>query len=100
MNDRRFDTMSKRLGSGVSRRTVLKAMLGIGALSTTAALVQDQTEAARRGFSGPKFPWDVTPTPPVCFPDGEFCFLWEPDSCCSGICAAYPISPGGGICRS
>ena len=101
MDDDRFDSVSKTLRKGGNRRSLLKAMLGIGAVTATGAIVHGQTEAARRGFSGPHFPWPPAPTPttvPICEPDGGFCSLNDPEMCCSQKCIFNPNSPTGGYC--
>ena len=68
MNDQQFDEITRRLPSNVSRRSVLKGLLGLGAGVTTGAVVYGQTKAARRGFSGPKL--EVSPTAEVGCPVG------------------------------
>lgn len=99
MDDRDFDSIAKRAAGGSSRRTLLKALFGIGAVTATGAVVHGQADAARRGFSGPKFPWDPTPTPiPVCLEDGEYCDLSDQNACCSQKCIYNPLSPSGGYC--
>ncbi len=55
MDDRRFDSLTRALAKGGSRRTLLKGLLGLGAATASAAVVQD-TEAARRGYPGPPLP--------------------------------------------
>lgn len=52
MDDRRFDALTRALGQGGSRRTLLKGLLGLGGVATAGAVLRD-TEAARRGQSGP-----------------------------------------------
>jgi hypothetical protein len=52
MDDRRFDALARQLGRGGSRRTLLKALIGIGGVAATGAALHD-TDAARRGYSGP-----------------------------------------------
>ena len=101
MDDRRFDSVAKAAANGTSRRSLLKAILGIGSVAATGAVIHNRADAARRGFSGPKIPWEATPIPtptPVCLPDGDFCFIWEPETCCSGICIFNPLSPTSGYC--
>lgn len=52
MDDRRFDALVRHLGQGGSRRALLKALIGIGGVAATGAVLHD-TDAARRGYSGP-----------------------------------------------
>lgn len=52
MDDRRFDALTRRLGQNGSRRSLLRSLIGLGGLAATGAVLRD-TEAARRGFSGP-----------------------------------------------
>ena len=63
MDDRRFDALTRRLGTLSSRRSALKALVGLGGLLTTGAVIHGQTDAARRGFSGPSVFPTPTPTP-------------------------------------
>jgi len=63
MDDNRFDSLTRQLGAGSSRRSLLKGLLGFVAVAATGLVVHDQTRAARRGFSGPPFPGVHTPTP-------------------------------------
>ena len=91
MDDQRFDALTKRIGSGMSRRALFKGFRGLGGAAATVAVVQDQTDAARRGFAGPKLP---TPTPPPCDPVGTAC---QGDStCCTGLCGG--VFPGDICC--
>ncbi len=86
MNDNRFDRIAKTLGQAASRRTVLKALLGVGSLGA-AGTVLHSTDAARRGYSGPTFP---EPTEPASESDP---LVPEPcsgitcnDGCCDRVC--------------
>jgi hypothetical protein len=51
MDDQRFDALAKRVGT--SRRSLLKKMVGLGGAVAVARLGVSETEAARRGYSGP-----------------------------------------------
>jgi hypothetical protein len=85
MDDRRFDSFTKSVANRSNRRRLLTGMLGLSAGAIVAAIATDSTEAARRGFAGPKLP-----TPPsMCNGVGDPC----PDAsdCCSGCC----VSAGG-----
>lgn len=53
MDDRRFDTISRKLASGASRRVVLRGLLGLGGVAVAAGTELHRADAARRGFSGP-----------------------------------------------
>jgi hypothetical protein len=69
MDDRRFDSLVRSLAAGRSRREILKGVLGLGGAAVVgAAVASNHAEAARRGFSGPRFP---TPCVPQC--DGATC---------------------------
>ena len=52
MDDRRFDALIRAFGQGGSRRALLKGLLGLGGVTAAGAVLHD-TEAARRGYSGP-----------------------------------------------
>src|SRR5687768_13570331 len=56
MDDHSFDRLARRLGQSDSRRSVVKSLLGIGAVTATAVVAHSPVGAARRGFTGPKFP--------------------------------------------
>lgn len=96
MDDRRFDTIARQLGAGSSRRSVFKGLLGIGGVAAFGMAMHGQTEAARRGFSGPFAP---TPVPtPTCAPDGEPCELAHPELCCSLCCTTTDNGAGPTLC--
>jgi hypothetical protein len=101
MDDRRFDAFTRRLGSHSSRRSILKGLLGVGGIAATGAVIHGQTEAARRGFSGPSFPFPSPPTPsptPVCIPDGGPCTGATVGDCCSNNGCCIDIGQTVGIC--
>lgn len=94
MDDRRFDSLTRQAGAG-NRRGFLKVLLGLGGAAVTSAVLLVDTDAARRGFSGPSLPMPTpTPTPPpctpqssnycgvsgTCCPEGQWC---SPYGCCS-----------------
>lgn len=98
MDDRKFDSIARQLGAGSTRRSVLKGLLGIGGIAATGVILQNQTEAARRGFSGPTLPVLPSPTPtPSCLPDGDEC-TGDPSDCCSGTCCIRVNANGPGVC--
>jgi hypothetical protein len=79
VDDHRFDSVARSLAEGANRRTVLKAMLGLGAGALTGAVVTaNDADAARRGFPGPHLF-------PICTPqcDGTTCG----DDGCGGSCS-------------
>ncbi len=95
MDDRRFDDVIRALGSGASRRTVLRGLLGLGAGAATASVASERASAARRGFAGPTFPTpDPTPTPPPCAQIGDACGA----GCCSGNCCDGTCLVDGACC--
>ncbi len=55
MDDRRFDTFTRALAAGRSRRQVLRVLMSLGAVASGAAQTRD-THAARRSYSGPSRP--------------------------------------------
>jgi len=96
MDDKRFDSIARQLGSGSSRRAVLKGLLGVGAVAAVGLTVHGQTDAARRGFTGPFGP---TPVPtPTCAPDGDPCNLSHPEACCSQCCTTTDNGNGPTLC--
>lgn len=88
MDDRRFDSITRAMANGASRRTMLKAFLGLGVITSAGAVLHD-ADAARRGYSGPPIP-RKTPTPPITDCDGLSCNgeCCDPDEtvCCDGYC--------------
>ncbi len=71
MDDKRFDTLAKRVGT--SRRSVLKKMVGLGGAAAVARLGAGEAEAARRGYSGPSGPGQIEST--------RICTLSNPPCC-------------------
>ena len=82
MDDRKFDTIARNLAAGTSRRALLAGLLGLGGIAA-GGIDLHHAGAARRGFSGPRFP------PRDC--SGELC---EPSTQCSDD---YDC-PGGAVC--
>ena len=97
MDDQRFDSITRKLASGTSRRAALKGLLGIGGVAVAGLAGSGQTDAARRGFSGPSF--SLTPTP-ICVANGNTCpeDPADPSLCCSGYCCKFIHDPGPGVC--
>ncbi len=93
MDDRRFDTIARKLASSSSRRAALKGLLGAGGIAA-ALSGYDRAEAARRGFSGPTF--SLLP-PSTCVADSDACPN-DPSQCCSGYCCKLLDDPGPGVC--
>lgn len=85
MEDRRFDSFVKSVAHRSNRRRLLTGVLGLGAGVVVAAVANDSTEAARRGFAGPF----AAPPTPVCLAVGESCS--DSSACCSNCC----VSAGG-----
>lgn len=75
MDDRRFDALTRIFGRGGSRRGLLRAVLGLSGVAGASAILHD-TEAARRGQSGPptsappstSVPSSTLPPPSPTFP--------------------------------
>jgi hypothetical protein len=81
MDDCRFDQLTRSIANATNRREFLRRLLGVGGAAVGAlALRSRQTEAARRGFSGP------------CRPAGTFCAANA--QCCTNFCMAN-LGPGG-----
>jgi hypothetical protein len=79
MDDRRFDALTKRIGI-TSRRSFLGGLAGIAGVLVGGHLATNETEAARRGYSGPPIP---TPAP-----NGH---IWVHHGCLDG-CGCYSCS--------
>lgn len=70
MDDRQFDRLTRAIGSGGSRRTLLKGLLGGAGVIGLVEIMTGSGDAARRGFTGPKLPdtptvIPLTPRPPT-----------------------------------
>ena len=63
MDDRQFDRLTRAIGSGASRRALLKGLIGAGGVIGLVEIMTGSGDAARRGFTGPTLP--DTPTPPI-----------------------------------
>jgi hypothetical protein len=87
MDDRRFDNLARALSRGSSRRSILRGLLGLGGLAAGAAVIAD-TDAARRGFSGPT----LTPLPPLPTRTST------PTRTPTPTCAAGEVRCSGGCC--
>jgi hypothetical protein len=56
MNDQDLDERAERLGLAVGRRSLIKGALGVGGAIVVGAGIAQESQAARRGYSGPKIP--------------------------------------------
>lgn len=86
MDDLRFDRITRAFGARTARRSMLKGMLGLGAVSALSRQTLDEASAARRGYSGPPNP----PTLLIC-PSGGL-------PCNGGCCATGQICLGSEGC--
>ena len=102
MDDRRFDSLTKALARGQSRRSLLKGLLGLGgAAAVGGTLLEGPAEAARRPTPTPKpitCPGNQIPVGGVCTCPGGLsqCNPGTGPACCnSGV---DPTSPGYSEC--
>jgi hypothetical protein len=86
MDDRNFDDLAKRLASSRSRRSLVKSFLGLGAATVAGGALAAETDAARRGYGGPKPRSTVVPGPPTCSP--LTCYGCH--ACVNGVCTDQP----------
>lgn len=109
MDDRRFDSLVQSLAGIRNRRGILKGLLGVSAGFGAARVAAGETDAARRGFSGPTFP---TPTPEPCVDGTAECVIpeggtsirichqgtWQTFACVGGqMCISFPN--GNDFCK-
>ncbi|TXG86767.1 MAG: twin-arginine translocation signal domain-containing protein [Thermomicrobiales bacterium] len=95
MDDRRFDQFTRSIAGATSRRGFLGRLLGVaGATGALVALAPGDANAARRGYSGPKFP-KPTPDPDPC--QGLTGPCTANAQCCQGFCEQGLGS--GGTCQ-
>lgn len=83
MDRSRFDAFTRLLAQDVSRRTALRTLLGLGGVAGASAVLHD-TEAARRGYSGPPIPPRATAIPTATALSG--CRAICLGECCDGDC--------------
>ncbi len=100
MDDRRFDAVTRVMGRGSSRRTIVRGLLGLtGLASISSILVKEPVDAARRPTPAPRppgcpgiqtpcndgccCPAGTSACGPDCCPDGAICC---DQACCYGQC--------------
>lgn len=111
MDNRRFDDLTRSLASRGSRRGFLRRLLGLGTGVAAASVLIEPADAARRGFSGPRFPWFPDPVEPsACEPFcsvgmcgvpngcGGMCTCDSPRNCVFGACTKPCGSPPCDYC--
>ena len=54
MDDNRFDSLTRLLASGVSRRSLLKGLLGIGGVTAAGSVLNEDADAAQRPMRLPR----------------------------------------------
>ncbi len=86
MEHRTFDSLTKALAQGRSRRSLLKGMFGIGTAAVSGAVLNRDADAARRGYSGPFPKPTVVAGPPTC--NDQNCYGCH--QCIDGICTDNP----------
>jgi hypothetical protein len=86
----KFDNLTRAIGQGASRRSVLKGLLGLGGASVVGgALVHSpRTEAARR----PKTPVPPPKCPGMQYWDGTACVCPDGNTQCGPACCADGVS--------
>jgi hypothetical protein len=60
VEEREVDRRAEKLGIVLSRRSILKGALGLGAAVVDGVVVDRHADAARRGYSGPEVPGGST----------------------------------------
>jgi hypothetical protein len=102
MDSREFDRLARFIGTGQSRRRILRTFLGGGLGIAATAVGLERADAAARCrndgvmcsknadcCSAACLPKDRTGhryCGEVCIPDGGACNSQNADSCCSGVC--------------
>lgn len=84
MESERFDALTRRMGNATDRRAALKGLLGLGAATIGVARLSSGANAARRGYSGPRWP-----EPEPCAGDcgeSESCDCSPNHTCIGGLC--------------
>lgn len=71
MDDVRFDALTRAFSQRMDRRSTLRAFLGIGGAAVAATMASGETEAARRGYSGPQWPAEQNET--FCSSESDTC---------------------------
>jgi hypothetical protein len=92
MDGNRFDRLARMVGSGASRRTILKGLLGLGGAAVAGAHIEggDARTLRTRPTIPPPPPPTTTPapttTPPPCAAGQQLC-LGGTVCCATGLCA-------------
>lgn len=98
MDGNRFDQISKLIGAGASRRSILKGLLGLSGAAVAASARPSGADARTIG-SRPTIP---PPSEPVCTPGHQFCggegaaFCCPPGRCFDGRCCPDDETEGCG----
>jgi hypothetical protein len=102
VDDRRFDSLTRSIARGASRRAVIKGLLGLGGAALTGTVVAEGTEARTAGTRT-----RIAPPPAPTCPTGEgTCGGTTSAHCCphgrcfDGVCCADPATEpcGSGCC--
>lgn len=93
MDDKRFDSFVKALAGRRDRRSVLKGVLGLGGAAMGSLALKGGADAARRGYSGPHWPWPTEIVPGPCEPFCSVGMCGVPNGC-GGMCSCS----GANVC--
>lgn len=91
MDNRHFDELTRALAAAHNRRAVVRGLLGLGAGVLAGAVSVSGTDAARRGFSGPKLPTPAPCTDGLCGDSCESCA--EGQACFENQCFSRCSQP-------
>ncbi len=98
MDNKRFDSLTKALASGQSRRSVIKGLLGLGGAAAVSTVVADGTDARRRSnITLPAAPTTTTAAP--CRAGFEPCTT-NVTGCCAICSGNTPVTCGLECCAS
>ncbi len=109
MDGKRFDDLTRRVGKGHSRRSILKSLLGVGSVAAGAVTVPAATDA-RTSRSRPTVPPPANPSCPLpmqmcgdqCCGEGlckeGVCCPNPTDILCSGLCCQSGLCSASGSC--
>ncbi len=101
MDDKRFDSLTRALASGASRRKFLLGLLGIGGVAVVGAELDAPAEAARRPTPTPTpipCPGNQTPVNGVCTCPATAPNKCGPDCCTGKVTDPYPRAAGHSEC--
>ena len=99
MDNKRFDSLTKALASGQSRRSVIKGLLGLGGAAAVSTVVTDAADARRSSITLALRPRPTTTRAAPCRPGFAPCTT-NVTGCCAVCSGNTPVTCGLECCAS